>query len=168
MPTILQTPRLFLREFTIDNTGFIVRLLNSPGWLKFIGDRNVKTEEQAQDYLLNGPIKSYRENGFGLSLVGTKDNDTPVGMCGLVKRSNLDHPDIGFASLPEFMGQGYAHEIAQAMLTYAREVLHIKQVLGITVPDNQASINLLQKVGLKFDKSFAFSDDDKELLLFRS
>jgi len=168
MQTILQTPRLFLREFTVDDTEFIVRLLNTPGWLEFIGDSNVRTEEQAREYLLTKPIKDYQEDGFGPSLVGTRDNNIPIGMCGLIKRSNLDHPDIGFAFLSEFTGQGYAHEIARAVLTYAREVLHISQVLAITLPNNQTSINLLQKIGLTLEKSFSFPNDDTELLLFRS
>jgi RimJ/RimL family protein N-acetyltransferase len=166
MAYILETQHLRLRQFTADDTDFIVRLLNSPGWLKFIGDRNVKTEEQARTYLLNGPIKSYQENGFGLWLVEIKPDGTPIGMCGLINRSELEAPDIGFAFLPEFIGQGYGYEIGQATLTHARDVLSMPRVLAITVPTNHTSITVLQKIGLKFSKTFSFPNKEEELLLF--
>src|ERR1700694_1684577 len=122
MKLIAETERLRLREFAAGDAQFIVELLNSPGWLEFIGDRHIRTEEQAREYLVQGPVKSYQENGFGLSLVETKDG-VPVGMCGLIKRPALEHADIGFAFLPQFMGRGYAFEIASATMDYARNVL---------------------------------------------
>ena len=102
---ILRTERLQLRRFCFDDSEFIISLLNSEGWLKYIGDRNVKTKEQAENYLKNGPLKSYEQNGFGLSMVETR-NGKPIGMCGLIKRNYLEHPDIGFAFLPEFSSMG--------------------------------------------------------------
>src|SRR5688572_4300133 len=113
MAYVLETARLRLREFTLEDTPFIIALLNSPGWLQFIGDRNVRTPEQARGYLEHGPFKSYRENGYGLCLVEQKESGNPVGMCGVLKRDTLDSPDIGFAFLPGFQGQGYALEIVQ-------------------------------------------------------
>ncbi len=166
MKYILETERLALREFTIGDAKFIIQLLNSQGWLEFIGDRNVKTEEQAVNYLLNGPIKSYRENGFGLSLVETKNDKTPIGMCGLLKREYLENPDIGFAFLPEFTGKGFAYEIVKATMNYAKDVLNISCVLAITVPTNKQSIKLLEKIGLKFLKTITFPDENEELMLF--
>ncbi|MBA4407064.1 GNAT family N-acetyltransferase [bacterium] len=166
MKYILDTERLTLREFTTDDVKFIIQLLNSQGWLEFIGDRNVRTEEEAVSYLLNGPMKSYRENGFGLSLVETKNDKIPVGMCGLIKRNHLENPDIGFAFLPEFTGKGYAFEIAKATMDYAKEVLNIPVVLAITTPTNKSSIKLLEKIGLKFIKTTSFPDESEELLLF--
>ena len=163
---ILETERLRLREFTTDDTQFILELLNSPGWLEFIGDRNIKSVEQAKVYLENGPIKSYRENGFGLSLVETKDNGLKIGMCGIIKRDNLDHPDIGFAFLPQFTGKGYAFEIARATLTFALNTLKLQVINGITLASNERSIRLLEKIGLKFIKPFHFPNDEEELLLF--
>src|SRR6478736_8102385 len=114
MKYILETERLQLRQFEIDDAEFIVELVNTPGWLKFIGDRNIKTTEDAIRYLQNGPMKSYQENGFGLSLVEEKGNRKSIGMCGILKRDSLENPDIGFALLPEFVGKGYAFEIALA------------------------------------------------------
>src|SRR5678815_2385373 len=146
---ILQTHRLQLRQFNVDDWEFIIRLLNSDGWLKYIGDRNVKTKEQAENYLKKGPLKNYEQNGFGLSMVETR-NGKPVGMCGLIKRDYLEHPDIGFALLPEYSSMGYGFEIASALLVHARNDLSMTTILAITVPNNVKSIGLLEKMGLRF------------------
>lgn len=166
MNYILETERLKLREFTTDDTTFIIELLNSPGWLEFIGEKNVKTQEQAANYLQNGPLKSYRQNGFGLSLVEKKDDKKAIGMCGIIKRDNLENPDIGFAFLPAFNGQGYAFEIAHATFTYAKEELNIPEVSAITLAANTKSIRLLEKIGFRFVKKFSFPDSEEELLLY--
>ncbi len=166
MKIVLETERLILREFNLTDVQFIIQLLNSEGWIKFIGDRNIKTEEQAKEYLLNGPIKSYHENGFGLSLVELKSNSESIGMCGLIKREGLDHPDIGFAFLPEFSGKGYAVEIAKEVMNYAKKELKLSCVMAITLPNNTTSIKLLKKIGLNFDKIFSFPNSTEELLLF--
>ena len=163
---ILETDRLTLRQFTIHDTDFIIKLLNSPGWLEFIGDRNIRTEEQARQYLLNGPIKSYEENGFGLSLVELKQNKIPIGMCGLLKRDYLENPDIGFAFLGENTGKGYAFEIAKATMNYAKHILKIPCVMGITLPTNKSSIRLLERIGLKFLKLTSPPTGTEELMLF--
>ena len=165
MNKILTTERLILREYTLDDTQFVIQLLNTEGWLAFIGDKNVRTEEEAKIYLLNGPIKSYAENGYGLSLVATKDGLTPIGMCGLIKRDNLDCPDIGFAFLPEFMGKGYAFEIADAIITYAKDTLKLPRVYGITMPENEHSKRLLQKIGLSYQKMYSFPNQEEKLML---
>ena len=168
MTRILVTERLFLREFNLTDTEFILQLLNTPGWLEFIGDRNVKTTEAAKSYLENGPIKSYELNGFGLSLVGLKDNELPIGMCGLIKRETLENVDIGFAFLPEYSGEGYAVEIASATMKYAKEKLKLKEILAITLPSNVRSINLLNKIGLYFEKNIHLPGDEQKLMLFKS
>ena len=166
MKLILETDRLKLREFGLDDTKFIIELVNSPGWLKFIGDRNIKTKADAKNYLKYGPMKSYLENGYGLFMVEKKDDNTPIGMCGIIRRDNLEHPDIGFAFLPSYNGQGYAYEIASATLEYAKKVLKIPEILAITVGDNVKSIALLEKIGLKFIKKIHLKDDKEELLLY--
>lgn len=164
--SILETERLRLRPFTLEDTKFIVELLNSPGWLEFIGDRNVKTEKQAADYLRNGPLKSYAENGYGLSLVETKDGQ-PVGMCGIIKRDLLEHPDIGFAFLEAFTGKGFAFEIAKATLSHAIAAWNISKVSAITLPHNKRSIQLLEKIGLVYVKSYT-TEKGEELCLFET
>ena len=168
MTCILDTERLRLKEFTTADTDFIIALLNSPGWLQFIGDRNVRTKEEAVHYLENGPIKSYREHGFGLWMVELKERNIPIGMCGIIAREKLDKPDIGFAFLPEHNGKGYAYEIAAATLDYAKEQLNIPVIYAITVPDNSNSIRLIEKIGLGYVKTFRFEGDDEELLLYSS
>lgn len=162
---ILETERLILREFNTNDAAFILLLLNNPTWLQYIGDRNVKTMDDARNYLLNGPMKSYELNGFGLSMVQIKEDNTPVGMCGLIKREALEHVDIGFALLPEFAGLGYAFEIANATMDHAKNKLNLEKIVAITSKDNEHSIKLLNKIGLDFEKMIRF-DDTEELMLF--
>lgn len=166
MNYILETNRLRLREFALDDTAFIIDLLNSPGWLQFIGDRNVKTGKQAMAYLQNGPIKSYLQNGFGLSMVERKEDNKPVGMCGIIRRDTLDTPDIGFAFLPQYEGLGYGYEVASATLAYARDKLNIPNVAAITLPQNTRSIRLLEKIGLRYVKTVRLPGDEEDLLLY--
>ena len=162
----LETQRLGLREFTPDDASFIIELLNTPGWLQFIGDRNVKTQEQAIVYLEQGPFKSYKENGFGLWMVEVKANIIAIGMCGILKRESLEYPDIGFAFLPGYTGKGYAFEIVQATLSYARENLGIEKICAITIPGNTRSIRLLEKIGLNFEKKIFQQGKEETLLLY--
>ena len=166
MTYIFETLRLGFREFVDGDKDFIIELLNSPGWLKFIGDRNVKTKDQASQYLLNGPIRSYKEYGHGLSMVELKATGTPIGMCGIIHRKDLAIPDLGFAFLPEYIGKGYGFEIASATIAYASEKLNIKELSAITIPSNEKSIRLLEKLGFIFNKKFNFPDNTEELLLY--
>ena len=166
MNYILETERLRLREFTLGDTSFILELVNSPGWLQFIGDRNIRTAERAETYLQNGPISSYKVHGFGLSLVEEKESGKPVGMCGMIRRADLTEPDIGFAFLPAFTGLGYAFEMADATMRYAKEQLGLSEVVAITVPENERSIKLLEKLGMRYVKTFCFPGKEEELLLY--
>ena len=163
---ILETERLFLREFTLDDTTFIIELLNSPGWIKYIGDRNVRTTEEAIAYLKRGMLTSYKENGYGLCLVGIKGGNIPIGMCGILNRDTLEKPDIGFAFLSEYHGKGYAFEIAAATMNYAKETLLLPVIWAITVAYNQPSIKLLERIGFTFEKVIRLPDDEEELLLY--
>jgi len=163
---IIDTERLVLRELTLDDFPFIIKLVNSAGWLKYIGDKNVHTPEQAKQYLLNGPLKSYHDNGFGLSLIVRKVDQEPVGMCGLLKRNFLEQPDIGFALLPEYYGEGYAYEITNATLQYAFKTLNLKTILAVVMPENEKSKRVLEKIGLKYIKPVHFPGETQELLLY--
>ncbi|MEI6410635.1 MAG: GNAT family N-acetyltransferase [Bacteroidota bacterium] len=166
MRHILETERLQLRELTHADAAFIIDLLNSPGWLAFIGDRNVHNEAQAIGYMENGPIKSYAQNGYGLFMVMLKESQTPIGICGIINRDILAHPDIGFALLPEYAGQGYAFEMANATLKYAKETLNLPKILAIVLPNNPHSIRLLEKIGLKQEGVFVYPDSEEELLMY--
>jgi RimJ/RimL family protein N-acetyltransferase len=161
---ILETERLILQEFSVDDAEFILTLLNTPAWLKYIGDKNVRTIEDAVNYLENGPLKSYKENGFGLWLTLLKASSTPIGMCGLVKRVSLDDIDIGFALLPEYSKLGYGYEIALATINYATNVLQINKIVAITDANNVPSIKLLNKLGLHVEKKLKLSESDTVLL----
>ncbi len=165
---ILETDRLFLRQLTIGDAPFILELVNEPAYLRFIGDREVRTLADARDYILNGPVDSYDRYGFGLYWTGLKEDETPVGICGLVKREFLDDVDIGFAFLQRFWFKGYAFESASAVLVYARDILGLRRVAAITAQDNDRSIALLQKLGFMFKKMVRFPGDDSEIKLFIS
>lgn len=151
---ILQTERLSLHQLTLTDTPFIIELLNTEGWLKYIGDRNVKTADQARQYLINGPLKSYADNGFGLYRVTLKNSHTPIGLCGLIKRTYLPYPDIGYAFLPGATGKGYAEEIAKAVILFAFNELQLKKIFAITLPGNLPSVKLLLKTGMRLEESF--------------
>lgn len=162
------TERLTIREFEVTDAPFIIDLLNSQGWLKFIGDRGIRTIEDAQNYLLNGPMESYKKNGFGLFLVELNDPKMPIGMAGLIKRDTLEDIDIGFAFLPEYEGKGYGYESTSSIMDYAKNQLKLKRVLAITMEINDHSIKLLEKLGLSFDKKIRLSEDAEELMLYSS
>ena len=162
---ILETERLILRQFSIDDAQFIFELLNEPSFIQNIGDRGIRTLDDARSYILRVPIASYEENGFGLCLVILKESGESIGMCGLIKREGLEDVDIGYAFLPRFWSKGYAVEAALAVKEYARDVVGLKRLVAITDPENQASIRVLEKIGLRFEKMVRLSEDDIELKL---
>jgi len=155
-----------LRRFVEDDAGFVLALLNDPAFLQFIGDKRVRTIDDAKNYLKTGPIESYRKYGYGLLLVELRETKTPIGMCGILKRDQLQHPDLGFAFLPDYRNQGYAFESASAVMSHARDILSINQVLAIVNTDNHRSIKLLEKLGFKFKHMIQLSEDASEIKLF--
>lgn len=143
-------------------------MLNSPGWLQYIGQRNVNTAEEAKKYILEKIINSYNVNGFGFYLVLLKETGEPMGICGFAKRDYLEDPDIGFAFLPGFEGKGYAYEAALSCLEYADEELKLNCIGAITIKNNTRSISLLIKLGLRFERIITDPVDNSELLLYYS
>lgn len=164
----LETERLTLREVSTDDADFILRLLNEPSFLRFIGDKGVRNLQDARQYILNGPIASYNQNGFGLYLVVLKSTNTSIGMCGLIKRETLTDVDIGFAFLPEFWNKGYALESATAVFSYGKDVLKLPRIVAITNKDNVTSGKLLERLGLHFDRLIDLNGDGDETKLFIS
>jgi [ribosomal protein S5]-alanine N-acetyltransferase len=163
----LETERLTLRHLSPETDAeFILRLLNESSFLEYIGDKKVRTLDDARGYMRNGPMKSYEENGFGLYRVALKEDDRAIGICGLIKRDTLPEPDIGFAFLPEYWDKGYAHESAAEVMRHAREVLRLDCILAITTPDNEPSAKLLGKIGLGFQRMIRLSDEADEVKLF--
>jgi RimJ/RimL family protein N-acetyltransferase len=163
---ILETERLVLRRLTADDAAFILELLNEPAFLENIGDRGARTLSDARRYIAKGPVASYRRFGFGLYMVELKDSCAPIGICGLLKREMLDDVDIGFAFLQKFWSQGYARESAAAVLHFGWTKLRLPRIVAITKPTNQASITLLEKLGLRFEKIIALPDLGGENKLF--
>ena len=164
--TILETARLVLREFTHRDAAFVLRLLNEPSWIRFIGDRKVRDLDAARRYLDDGPRASYGRNGFGLWCVVAKGSEEPVGMCGLIRRETLPDVDVGFAFLPGAWGRGYARESAAAVLAHARDVLGLRRVLAITDPENVASIRVLERIGMRPEGTVQMPGESIDLLLF--
>jgi RimJ/RimL family protein N-acetyltransferase len=165
---ILETKRLIVRELdAIDDAEFILDLLNQPSFIRFIGDRGVRTVAESRDFIENRYRQSYRDNGFGLYAVDLKGEPaTQIGICGFVRRPGLDEPDIGFAFLPQYEGFGYAFESAEAVLEHGREVLDIQQVMAITTVDNEGSVRLLTKLGFEFSELVVLPGSDDQLNLF--
>lgn len=163
---ILETERLILREIVERDDEFILDLLNQPSFIKYIGDRNVRTREQAREFIRTRYRESYRINGFGLYAVELKASGTPIGICGFVKRDGLPDADIGFAFLPQFGKKGYAHESAAAVMQYGERVLGLRRVLAIATKDNENSGRLLEKIGFRFERTIRLPSDTEELNLF--
>jgi RimJ/RimL family protein N-acetyltransferase len=163
---VLETDRLILRWISPDDAPFILELLNDPDWIRFIGDRGVRTVEAAREYIEKGPAVSYARNGFGLWLTQLRESGVPIGICGLIKRDTLEDVDVGFAFLPAFRGQGYALEAATATMSYGRGALGLARIVAITDPENQTSIRLLEKLSLRFERMIRWPDDDTELCLY--
>jgi RimJ/RimL family protein N-acetyltransferase len=162
----LMTSRLVIRRMLDTDAAFILALLNEPSWLRFIGDRGIRTIDDAMNYIAQGPVAMYANLGFGLCIVELKDLERPVGMCGLTKRNYLEAPDIGFAFLPDYWGKGYAYEAAAAVLHFAKTDLGLKRVLATTRLDNVASQKLLEKLGLRFERVMRHPDGDRALRLY--
>ena len=163
--SVIKTARLDLRELDFGDAEFIVELLNEAAFIRFIGDKGVRTLSDARDYIQQGPMDSYARNGFGL-YAACLHAGTPIGICGLVKRDGLHDPDVGFAFLSRYRSLGYAVESAAAVLAHARDSLRIKRVVAITSPDNWSSIAVLEKIGLKFERMIRLVDHSPELKLF--
>jgi RimJ/RimL family protein N-acetyltransferase len=163
---IIESPRLFLRDLTTDDAVFMLALLNDAGFVNNIGDRGVRTLEEAAHYIENRLAASYRLHGYGQYLCVLKQDATPIGTCGLVKRERLDDPDVGFAFLPAFRSQGYATEAAQAVVEFARRRLGMSRLNGLVAPHNLPSIQVLKKLGMTQSGILRLADEAPEVLLF--
>jgi ribosomal-protein-alanine N-acetyltransferase len=150
---ILETERLVLRHLCANDADFMVELLNEPAFLQNIGDRGVRNRADARHYIVAGPVASYEQFGFGLYLVGLKETGVAIGICGLLKRETMQDIEIGFAFLERFWGKGYAYESGAAVMDYARMSLGLKRIAATTAPENRGSIGVLEKLGLRFERT---------------
>lgn len=166
MATVLETSRLLLREVEESDGSFILALLNSPGFLENIGDRGVRTEAAACDYIRDVIAASYRELGFGLWLVVRRGDARPVGIAGLIRRDGLDDPDVGYALAPDAWGQGYAQEAAAVVVDHALGTLGLTRLAAITTPENFASMAVLRKLGFAFEGMVHLPGSERESAYF--
>jgi RimJ/RimL family protein N-acetyltransferase len=159
MKMIFETERLIIRQFSTQDAHFIMRLLNTEGWLQFIGDRGVHSTDAALQYI-NKLNNFYSENGFGFWAVEIKSTKNCIGLCGLLKRDELELADIGFAFLPHYCGNGYAFEAANATLNYAKTELLMSSICAITLANNFSSIKLIKKLGLHFHQVIIMDNEE--------
>jgi RimJ/RimL family protein N-acetyltransferase len=162
----METRRLALREIGPEDTDFMLELLNTPSWKRFIGDRGVRTKEQSTEFITGRLMKSYTEYGFGFYLVVLKEDETKLGICGMVKRDSLEDVDLGFAFLPEHEGKGYGFESSLAMLNYAKTVHKLQRIAAITNQDNVRSIALIEKLGFAYEKLIRLPGETIDIMLF--
>lgn len=164
---MIETDRLALRELDPGrDAAFILRLTNEPSWLEHIGDRGIRTLDDARDYIQNGPMRMYARLGFGLYLVELKGTGEPLGICGLVRREGLDDVDLGFAFLPEHWSHGYARESAAAVLDWAHQRCGLERIVAITTAGNHPSMKLLDRLGFVFERTVQLRSGDPELRLY--
>ena len=164
--TVVETERLQLRRIQAGDAEFLLELLNEPAFLQFVGDRGVRNLEDAHRYIETGPQASYERHGFGLFLTVLKDSGAPIGICGLLKRDELDAVDVGYANLAHYCGRGYAVEAAKAVMRYGEHELGLKRILAIVDEGNVASIRLLDKLGMHLLGPTRIRPDAPELLLY--
>ena len=145
---ILDTKRLYLRKFNLTDAPFIFELVNSPDWLTYIGNKNVKNLKDAEQYIQEKMLDHYKKHGFGFYLVITKDENIPIGITGFINRESMTDVEVGYGFLPIGTGKGYALEATQAIMEYGETKLNLDNIVAITHPDNTSSQKLLEKLGL--------------------
>lgn len=149
---VIETERLALRWLEASDAGFMLELMNDPGWLRYIGDRGIRSVADARKYIEDGPREMYARLGVGLYMVELREGGAALGICGLVQRDWLEDVDLGFAFLPQFRGKGYAYEAAAATLDFGRSTLHLRRIAAIVAPENRDSMRLLEKLGFRLER----------------
>jgi len=163
---VAQSARLILRHIHVDDAGFLLQLLNDPDFVKYVGDKQVRDLDAAQDYIRLGPAASYEAHGYGLYLVELIDSQAAIGICGLLKRDFLDSPDLGFALMPNYRGLGYGFEAAWLTMELSRDKFELSEIVAFTAIDNNASIKLLEKLGMKYKNMLALPGTDHQVSVF--
>ena len=163
---LIETDRLRLRRLSADDAPFMLALLNEPSFLRNVGDKGVRTLDDARAYILRGPVAEYGKSGLGMWAVEAKESGAAAGICTLLKRDALGDVDIGYAFLPEFWSRGYASEAAAAVTSYARETLGLRRLVAITAVDNRSSVRVLERLGFEFERMVRLPGDDADLKLF--
>ncbi|QFT12861.1 GNAT family N-acetyltransferase [Vibrio sp. THAF190c] len=168
MKLVCKTERLVVRQLTLKDADFVIRLYNDESFIRNIADKNIRTSEDAEIYLTNGPLASYETYGFGLNLVSLRKTGTPIGICGVLKRPELDSPDLGYAFLPEYCNQGYATEASIGVLQHVVKALSLDTVLAVTFPSNKGSNRVLTKVGFELKGTIELYGLENNLYEYRA
>jgi RimJ/RimL family protein N-acetyltransferase len=163
---VIETERLQLRKLTLDDAGLMFAVWNDSEFVRNVGDRGIRTLQEARDAMKKGALRLYDKYGYGPYRISLRDSDTPIGICGLFRRDGLDEPDIGYATLPDFCGHGYAYEAAIAVVAYARAELGLDRLIAIISPKNAASIGLIRKLGFEFERMHTMPGDDDEICIY--
>ncbi len=161
-----ETQRLIIKPTSLEDAPFIYELVNTPKWLKFIGDRDIKSLDDAKEYIINSMLPQLAKLGFSNYTVIRKSDKAKIGTCGLYDREGLEGIDIGFAFLPQYEKNGYAFESCTKLKEIGLNEFGITTLNAITTPDNTSSQRLLEKLGLQFDKIVKIANDKEELFLY--
>ncbi|MEJ2127609.1 MAG: GNAT family N-acetyltransferase [Woeseiaceae bacterium] len=163
---MLETERLRLRQMTLDDAALMLAVWNDPAFVRHVGDRGIRTIPDAEEAMQKGALHLYEAYGYGPFRISLKGDDTPVGICGLFRRDGLDEPDIGYSTLPDHCGRGYAYEAAVAVVDYSRDELALDRLIAIISPGNDASIGLIRKLGFEFERMHTMPGDDREVCVY--
>lgn len=163
---LITTQRLVIRQISRDDADFIRQHYNEASFLEYIGDKKIQTADDAIAYIVNGPLKSYQQHGFGLFLVTLKESNIPIGTCGLIRRENIADADLGYSLLEKFRSQGYSSEAASAVLDFGKNVVGLNRVVAYTAPLNKASIRVLEKLGFEYEGELMLAGYDGTSKLF--
>jgi RimJ/RimL family protein N-acetyltransferase len=162
----LETERLTLRWLTLDDAALLLDVWNDPAFIRHVGDRGIRTLEAAQDAMRAGVLQLYETYDYGPFRLGLRTDDTAIGICGLFRRDGLDEPDLGYSTLPDYCGRGFAFEAAQTVIDYAGSGLGLERLIAIISPDNAASIGLIRKLGFEFERMHTLPGADKEVGIY--
>lgn len=165
-PWLIETQRLQLRPLTEQDGALMLAVWNDPAFIKYVRDLGIRTERHAREVIRNGAAMMFARYGYGPYCMSLKASGELVGICGLFKRDNLDHPDIGFSVLPDYCGKGLASEAAIAVVDYARDPLGIDVLSAIVSPENAASVRLIKKLGLKFERMITMPGETQSICLY--
>lgn len=163
---VLETKRLVLRRLTLGDAPFILELLNEPSFIRNVADRGLRTVPDAENYLATKVLPSYEQHGFGFWCVELKETGEAIGTCGLAKRETIEDVDVGYGLLERFFGFGYATEAARGVLDYGRAVLGLTRIVGFTAEKNRESIRVLEKLGLRYEKTIDLPGYESASMLF--
>ena len=160
------TDRLRLRRLTIDDAPLMLAIWNDPGFVQYVGDRGIRSLAEAEEAMRDGVLRLYEEFGYGPYAMDRKEGGPAIGICGLFRRDGFDDPDVGFAVLPAFRGKGYVYEAARSVVDYARDGLGVSRLKAIVSPDNAASVAIIRKLGLEFEKMHRMPGDEDDVALY--